>query len=322
MSFGPGDITANDYAFSLGGSFWTNWSNNAFASSSLSRTTAIACKWCAHSGTTTGHNDIWRSSDLVRAAYTSDFGVGVVANGQYSNVGTATFWLANQSFYGGFWRTSSQNSRTSFRDGSGGGYSGKSADDGNISGGTNNWAPVASPGGLGWFCTSTNCNVYVMRSGSWTQCSVYVNRGGGGNWSQCNVYVNRGGGVNWSIANWLQESGNHIPERGMKVLVDVGEGLEDGWVTEDHIGWFGSVDPTALGLKDWTKQGFYTEFKETITGRYNSEEPAEIVDRRLYAYDKWQRLLSSGDLDELEHWRRIWEEYDPVYEESLELVMA
>lgn len=325
MSFGPGDQTNNNFAFSGGSTFWTNWTNNTAASASLARTTAIACKWCAHtaSTTTTGHNDIWRSNDLIRAAYTNDFGVGVVSGGQYSNVATGTFWIQNQSFYGGFWRTASQSSRVTFPNGALGGYSGKSGDDGDIGGGTNNWAGFASipnPGGMGWFCTAVNCNVYVKRGAGWSQANVYVRRSGG--WTQTTVWVNRGGGANWTIANWLQESGNHIPEKGMKVLVDVGEGREDGWIVEGNVGWFGLVDPTALGLKDWTKTGFYTEFKETFTGRYNSEELPEIVDRRLYAYDKWTQLLKSGDLDELAHWEGLWSTCDAVYEEAVELVMA
>jgi hypothetical protein len=62
-----------------------------------------------------------------------------------------------------------------------------------------------------------------------------------------------------SFFEQLTREERHIPERGLPVRVNVGGDWETGWVVEGEIGWFGSIDPTALGLEDWTKPGIYTD---------------------------------------------------------------
>lgn len=295
MSFGPGDISANDFAFDQGG-FYTDWSTTGFGSGSLNRVLDIAVRWGSHSGTTTGRNDIWDGTNLV--ATTASNGVSTAGTGTYNNYGAAaTYWLNNATYYGGAGFTSSSYFSLPWRDGSGGNYAGKTAGDGTMTGGTTNWAGVSNPGGLGWAATTQNTAIYVFRSGAWTQCFVYVMRSG--TWTILNVYVQRSGA--WTVLNWLRQ-GHDIPAKGMPVMIDVGEGLERGWITYGEIGWFGQIDPTGQGI-DLSKPGCYDiPYPAIFTGRYNNREPEEVADARLYAHDQWKRALASGNEASAAYW--------------------
>ena len=313
MSFGPGDISANDWGWSGGNSFWTNWGTSLYSTGSLTRVTAIAVRWgcgdnTGHGGTSaTGHNDVWDSSNNL-AATTGNITNTTQNTGAFNNIAASqNYWLGNASFYGGFSRTSTQQSTTPFRDGSGGNYAGKSAGDATNSGGTTNWAGVGSPGGLGWSATSTNCQVYVRRGGVWTQCNVYVMRSGA--WAITVVNVWRSGA--WTVANFLEDltrSEIHIPDRGLPVEVSVDGGpRERGYLVEEGVGWFGSIDPAALGI-DWHKTGsLAAPFPAPFTGRYNSREPQGVVEARLYAHDRWQRSLKAGDYAQAGYWKAMFQ---------------
>lgn len=303
MSFGPSDISANDWAFSNANTFWTNWSTTSVNSGALNRPTAIACRWGSNTGaTTSGHNNIWTPGSS-RVAFSNGTSTAATGIGAYLNDGlSSTFWLGHTTYQGGMWRTASQNSTTPFRDGSGGNYAGKSADDANNGGGTTNWGGVGSPGGMGWSCTAVNTAVFVRKSGVWTECNVFKRKAGA--WVQIVVNIRRSGG--WAVVNWLRETGAHIPERGLPVEVSLDNGWtwEPGVLVEKEIGWFGTIDPTALGLDDWTAPGEYLNvpYPAPFTGRYNSVEPQEIAETRLFAHDQWKRALARGDFLDAGFW--------------------
>lgn len=283
MAFGPGDISANDWGFSGGNTFWTNWSTTTFSNGGLGRVNSVLrCRWGTNSSSTTGHNNIWGSGN-ARAATTGNFSVTTGSTGAY-NVATVSpnpTWLSSDSFYGGMWRTASQTSTTPFRDGSGGNYAGKSADDGTNSGGTTNWAGVGNPGGMGWSVDYTVSAVFVRRGGAWVRCAVYVRRSGA--WTQCPVFVRRGGAwTTVALHRYLNETGEHIPEKGMPVEVSYDGGdWESGWIVEADTGWFGPGDL----------------LEEGFNPRYNTEEPADLVEDRAILYYEWQKAVKEEHVE-------------------------
>lgn len=297
MSFGPGDISANDWAFATG-IFYTNWSTTGFGSGSLNRVLNIAVRWGAHSGTATARNNIYDGTNLQ--AYTAQNGVSTVDTGSYNNYAAAsTFWLNNATYYGGVGFTSSSALSLPFRDGSGGNYSGKTAGDGDMTGGTNNWAGVGSPGGLGWAATTQNTLIYVFKSSVWTQCFTYVMKSGA--WTVCQTSIMKSSV--WTALNWLRE-GNSIPERGLEVMVGDEDGWHRGMLVEAEVGWFGQIDPTGQGL-DLSKPGQYSiPYPATFTGRYNHREPEEVAQARMYAHDQWKRAFVNGNERAAAYWSK------------------
>lgn len=310
MSFGPSDISANDWGFSGANSFWTNWSTSSVNSGSLNRATAIACRWGAYDSvnqaprTTTGRNNIWIPGSS-RVATTNANSTATSDTGAFLNTAVdQTYWLGHTSYQGGMWRTAAQTSTTPFRDGSGGNYAGKSADDANNGGGTTNWAGVGSPGGLGWVCSSVNNKIFVMKSGVWTECQVFVYKSG--SWTVCPVLIRKSNA--WTVLNYLR-GGYHVPERGLPIEVFQHGEWVPGIMVEAGPMWFGTIDPTTLGLDDWTKPGEYVNarYPAPFTGRYNSIEPQEIADARLYAYDRWERALARGDHAAAVRWKAAFQ---------------
>ena len=300
LQFGRGDISPNNYPISYSGLWWTNWDNNNYSSGPVyGRVLNLAFRWGAGTGTVTGHNDIWDiTPPYNRIAFSTDFNVSTTGYGAFWNPGAAaTWWITPQNYYGGYWRNSSQSGTVPFVNGAGGGYAGKSGDDLNINGGTSNWYGFANPGSPGWLTTIQQCLIYVRRSGVWTNLPyMYVNRGGGGNWSVSVVYVNRGGGGNWTILNkYLNETGRHIPAAGMPVMVDGDRGQEPGWLIEGDVGWFGSVDPAALGVPDWkTSHVWDVPIDIPYTGRHGNWDTDEMVDARLAKRDIRERAERAG----------------------------
>jgi hypothetical protein len=229
--------------------------------------------------------------------------------GSYNNASTSNYWLGNASYQGGNWRTASQTSTTPFRDGSGGNYAGKSADDGDNSGGTTNWGGVGNPGGMGWSATSTNCSIYVFKSGVWTQCNVYVMKSG--TWTITTVNIMKSSvwtPLNQATIPWLQRDYREgLPSTGVPVMVSVdGGALERGYLVEEGVGWFGTIDPTAIGNPGL---GCHPDvfYPAPFTGRYNSREPEEVADARLFAYDQWQRALAADDMRAAAYWRAMFQ---------------
>ena len=287
-TFGPGDYGGyNDWAFSGSNSFWTNWNTSTFATGVLGRITAIAARWDCYSGfcaATTGHNDVWDTSNNL-AQSTGSFSTTCRAAGTTETMHNATcndLWQNNASYYIGFSRTNTQCSIHAWKDNSNGGYAGKSANDGTNSGGTTNWGGSTN-GGMPVFGTVTDTNVYVRRGGAWTKTFVYVRRSGA--WTgPVYVYVRRSGA--WTLLNELKE--HEIPKNGEEALVDVGEGLERGWIVEEgEMSWFGSEDPTTQEW-DWRIPGHYEWSRQPWTGRFNSHEPEEVAYKRLE--DQWKNL--------------------------------
>jgi hypothetical protein len=305
MSYGPGDVNANDWVFSGGNTFWTNLSTTVFGSGSINRPTALACRWGSNNGAAiTGRSDTWTSGGPL-AAYSSNYTVTATGVGSYNNAGAAaTWWLANASFFGGYWRTASQNSNTPFLDGSGGNYGGLSADDGTVAGYTVNWAGVANPGGLGWFVTSSNTLIYVRRGTGYVQAQTYIRRTNA--WATQLVYIRRTGAytvlnelkpIHETLTQWQR----HIPESGLAIEAwSPYYGWERAYLVEEP-GWFGSVDPTGwakFGIADWRKPGNYlgVPYPTPYTGRHNALDTEEIIDARLREHDQWLHAQTRGDL--------------------------
>lgn len=286
-TFGPGDISANDYAFSGANSFWTVWSNTTFSSGVAFRPITIATRWGADSGTTTGHNSFWNSS-TNRIMTVADFNVGVGGGfGAYNSFGVlSNTWAGNDTYYGGFSRTQSQNSRAPFKDGTGGGYSGKSGGDANIAGGTNNFAGVASPGGLGWAVTYQKLEIYVRRSGVWKQVNGFTRRSGVWFSPGDVIYVRRSGvwtpvafGDNCIMSEY------HVPEKGLEIRIDIDGEIETGWIVEGDKGWFGSIDIDNV---------------DVYTGRHSSEDSNETIEKRLVLYYLRENALKWENYKEAE----------------------
>jgi hypothetical protein len=211
------------------------------------------------------------------------------------NAITSDLWQSNASYYIGTWRPALQCTHLVWANGGGGGsYAGKSADDGTNGGGTANWGATIN-GGLPVYGTVVESNVYVRRAGVWTRTFVYVKRAGV--WSgPVFVYVKRAG--SWTLLNELREF--EIPSKGLPIMVDIGEGLERGWITEGERTWFGSVDPTTQSF-DWRESGHFDWEDRPWTGRYNGSESDEIAEERLrakYEYDealRWEDYETAKD---------------------------
>lgn len=307
-TFGNGDYGGyNDWVFSGANSFFTSWDNGIYSTGVLGRITSIAARWDGNGSAPTGHNGVYQStSPFTRQALTNTFTAtnrtaGTTAT-MHNVATTADLWQSNASYFIGFSRDSSLTSFFSFKDGGGGsgGYAGKSATDGNINGGTNNWGGVANPGGLPVFGTVTDTNIYVRRSGAWTKTFVYVRRSGA--WTgPVLVYVRRSGA--WTLLNELKQ--HEIPKNGEGALVDIGKGLERGWIVEEgERSWFGNVDPTTQSW-DWTQEGHYEWEWGKWTGRFNSHEPEEIAYARLEAVYNRDQAIKSGNFEEIKRWTNI-----------------
>lgn len=306
-TFGPGDYGGyNDCAWAGSGAFWTNWNTSTFATGTLGRVTAIGVKWDGSNNapctTCTGRNDLWNTSNNL-VLNTSTYGVvctavcnGGVGGETMHNVGTGDLWQSNASYYIGTWRPSNQCTSFVWANNTNGGYAGKSADDGTNGGGTANWGGTTN-GGLPVYGTVTISNVYVKRAGVWTQVFVYVKRAGV--WvGPVYVYVKRAG--TWTIINELKEL--EIPSKGMPIRVDVGEGLEPGWIIEEgEKSWFGSFDPTTQSW-DWRIPGHYAEEFKPWTGRYNSFDSDEVAEERLRAQYEYDKALRWENYETSKYW--------------------
>lgn len=296
-TFGPGDATGNDCAWSGANSFWTNWNTSTFSTGIVGRITALAMRWDGSNNapctTCTGRNDLWNTSNsLVLNTTTYSVVCTAICNGGIGqctlhNVGTSDLWQSSASYYLGIWRPSNQCTSLVWVNNANGGYAGKSADDGTNSGGTANWGGTTNGGLLG-YGTVTVSNIYVKRAGSWNRVLVFLKRSGAWNTTPSYVYVKRAGA--WTLVNELKEY--EIPKNGEEILVDIGEGPEKGWIVEEgEKSWFGSSDPTTQKF-DWTKEGHY-QWDQTIpwSGKYNSFEPEEVAYKRLEAQYNWDFAL-------------------------------
>lgn len=290
-NFGSGDYGGyNDFVYSGGNSFWTNWNTGLYSTGALGRITgSMSVRWGASGAlggsSTTGHHDVWDSAGTRR---NNTNGISVGQTSDYGNWNTDTFvsdyWTSTASFYGGFWRTASQTSQFGFKDGTNNSYSGKSADDANNTGGTANWGGVGNPGGLAFSSNFTPTAVYVRRTGAWSPAFVYVRRSGA--WSSAVVYVRRSGG--WTPANYFREMNlrqTGIPTRGERVEVNLDGYWEPGYVVEAAPGWFGPVDPSGK-----------------FVGRYNTWEPEEVADARLFANERKLERFAAGDEEGAQYW--------------------
>lgn len=307
-TFGPGDYGGyNDWAFSGGNTFWTNWNTSTFGTGTVGRVTAIAARWDYYTGfcgAASGHNDIWNTGTSLVAS-TGNFaanGAGAGTTATMNNFGCSDVWQSNASYYIGFSRGQSQCSIFSWKDNSNGGYAGKSAGDGNNGSGTANWGGTTN-GGLPVYGTVTPSNIYVKRAGAWSQ--VFVDTKRAGTWSgPVYVYVKRAG--TWNIINRLKEI--EIPHNGLPILVDIGEGIESGLLVEDgEKSWFGSIDPTTQSW-DWTKEGQFKWESRPWTGRYNSFESNAIAEQRLEAMYEWDQALRWEDYQRAKLW---WPKFQP-----------
>ncbi len=282
---------------------WTHWVSGAYGTGATGRVTAIAAFWNAHSGTTTGHNDIWDTpSPYNRIQLTGSYGAGVSGHGNWHNVACGDVWQSGASYYIGFWRTASQNDDEYV--GGGGAYSGKSADDGNINGGGNCGTSGSNNQNIAAYGTTTDTQVYVRRSGGWTQAFAYVRRTGA--WNLTYVYVRRSGG--WSIINeYLQKGERRLPAGGLPVLVcSAGPWggpecpfCEPGYAAESgEKSWFGSLDVSKLGIP-WEKEGHYEVSKARMDAafasvRRQSHQTSQEVEWLAQELDRRNQLLKDG----------------------------
>lgn len=318
-AFGFGDTTGhNNFAFA-GANTGTNdnWENSSFATGQFGRIVALAARWSGYTsgvgvgscGSPSGAGTIWTGNN-GGVLSTGSYGTSVISSGgavaQLNNASTADFWQNNNSYYIGFvtgtclYYTGTTNNGSYAACGAGCGPGG----------GTVNWGGTGAFG-FGTYGTVQVTLVYVRRGGAWTSARVFVRRSGA--WVTGYVYVRRSGA--WTgplnMAEWLQKSEQHIPEKGLPVEVNVGDGWEPGWIVEtDQYAWFGSLDPEGLGF-DWTKPGGY-ETPLRFTGRYSSAEPEEIVEDRLEAYYKWDRALRLENYREADKWHKLFQPGIPI----------
>ncbi len=319
-NFGTGDANnQNNYVASGVNLFWTSWQNLTYSPGTNGRITSIGARWgiCFSNCTAppscasvVGHNAIWFASGLSRAVRSNDLTANVDApNGAWMDVvANATFWQTNQSYYMGFWRTAGGCSMIPYRNGQFSGYSGKSNDDGDITGGTNNWAG-ATAGGFFVQATVTPALTFVKRAGTYAQAFFYVKRAGV--WSTTPSFVYKKIAGVWTLVNlfeWLQKTEHHIPEKGFEILADIGEGLEPGWVIEGEPGWFGNTSDKQVEV--WNKEILlpgqrFTELP--FEGRYNTWEPEEVVEARLQAYHKEHEAEQWERYAEASYWHKRWQ---------------
>lgn len=308
-TFGSGDYGGyNDWTFSQG-SFYTNWNTTQYNPGALGRVQALGARWDAYSGlapgTCSARNVLWRASTNLNATQT-----GVLSGTPRSAGTTATMhsadctdlWVTGLvNYYLGFSAGSGDSHIFSWKDGSNGGYSGKSASSANNTGGTANWGGTTN-GGLPVFGTLTISKVYVRRAGAWVRTFVYVRRSGV--WTGPVVVKVRRSGV-WTTINQVKEY--EMPKNGEEILIDIGDGLERGWIIEEgEKSWFGSEDPTTQSW-DWTKTGDYDWECKSWTGKYNSFESDELADYRLEARYKWDQALRWENYKESSIWYPKWQ---------------
>lgn len=309
-TFGFGDQTSEDnYAFSGSGQNRDyEWEWSSFATGQYGRIVALAARWSGYTsgvgigfcGSSNGESTLWTGNHAPDLS-TGNYGSGqVTAGGQVPglhNAGTSDYWQNNGTYWLGF-----HSPACLYFSGvtNNGGYTGNGS--GGPGSGANNWGNTGRFG-FGTYGTVQVTLVFVKRGGVWTQARVYVKRGGV--WGTAYVQVKRTGAFTGvlNMAEWLQESERHIPEKGMPVEVNVGEGWEPGWIVETgEYAWFGSYDPTTLGV-DWWKPGHY-HAPNVFTGRYNSAEPEEVVEARLQAYYEWDKALRWENYKEANFWHQ------------------
>lgn len=307
IPFGPGDYGGyNDWAKSGSGAFYTNWNSSTFGAGAgvLGRNINIAVRWdyassiCASA---LGHGDLWDGAGNLQST-TNNYSAsgqadgfvetmhvsGAGASGTGGSPSTNYYWInSGATYYIGFQRDSTKCSIFGWKDGTSGGYAGKAGSDSTNGGGTANWGGTVN-GGLPVYATITVTQAYVRRSSAWT--SVYERTRRTSAWTpQTLIGVRRSGSM--TLVNWLRQTERHIPLKGLPVEVNVGEGWEPGWVTEEgEFGWFGSVDPTTQRF-DWTKPGDYQWEDRPWTGRFNSHESEEVAQARMRARFEWDQAM-------------------------------
>lgn len=322
-TFGSGDYGGyNDFAHSSTNSFWVNWNTNGYSTGSTGRVVSVAVRWGVFSGdcsSVVGHHALWGTSNPFNEVNTTN-ATTQTANettyGSYVNLGMSDVWQSNASYIMGFVRDASKCSLVPFKDGTNNSYAGKGTTESNLSGGTVNWGGVANPGGLPVLGTVTLTQVFVRRGGAWVPVFVYVRRSGA--WSATPVYISvRRSGV-WVPLNQANFDFSDIDNKPMEALVDVGEGPERGYIMESgEQGWFGNIDPITI-LHDWRQQGLFTDLpKDVFTGRYNSSEPDEIVEKRLEAYYNWDQALRREDYNKARKFYISWQSDGPKYVSEL-----
>lgn len=301
-TFGNGSPGNTWWNFNGSNFCWTHWVGGSYGSGSVGRVTAIAAYWASHSGTTTGHNDIWDAGSLNRVQLTGNYNVGVSGHGVWNNVGCGDVWQDHASYYIGFWRTNTQSDDEYV--GGGGSYSGKSADDANIGSGSNCGTSGSNNQNIAAYATVTDTLVYVRRSGAWVQKFPYVRRGTG--WNLSYTYVRRSGG--WTLVNeYLQKGERQLPRQGLPVLVcSAGPWggpecpfCEPGWLAEDgRKSWFGSLDVSKLGIP-WDQEGHYERDSGKLavafaSPRRSSNQPEQEVEWLAEELERKNRLLKEG----------------------------
>lgn len=320
-TFGTGNTNdQNDFCGSGSNTFWTNWNTSQFSSGNHGRITTLGVRWGVNTSfcsSTTGHNSLWFSGTSL-ATKTGDFGVSATQGaGSFYSAACTDLWQTSQNYYIGFSRASGGCESIIWKDGAHGNYAGKSAGDANNGSGSTNWCGFASPGGIQVQGTVNPTPTYVKRGGVYTQAFVYVQRGGV--WSATPSYVYKNISGTWTLLNffeWIQKTERHIPEKGFKVWIDNGDGLEPGWILEEgDPGWFGNV--SFEQSKIWEKEGPTEKLSSLpFDGRYNSWEPEEVVESRLRAHYEWDQALRWENYQAANEWYKLWQP------ESLELVRS
>jgi hypothetical protein len=212
--------------------------------------------------------------------YSSASGSQSVGGQHWNNEGLASGqggWQNNEGFAIGWWRTASGSNVFSVNSGSNL-WAAKSADDGNKASGTLH--PYGNAGYIGAYALSQDTQVYVHEAGSWVQRFVAVQRSAAWQeWTQ--IYVHRGG--SWVPVNEYVRT-HEIGEKGVPARIVTPLYWEDAWLVEPgSVSWFGSVNPTKLGIP-WNQIG---QFEAPIPdkawipgGVGNSNETQEEIERR------------------------------------------
>lgn len=316
-TFGPGDATPNDCAWSGANSFWTNWNTSTWATGVLGRITALAMRWDGSNNapclTCTGRNDLWNTSNNL-VLNTGTYSVvctaicnGGVGAGTLHSASTSDLWQNNASYYLGIWRPASQCTHLAWVNSAHGGYAGKSADDSTNTGGTANWGGTTNGGLLG-YGTITDTNIYVRRAGAWTKTFVYVRRAGAWSTNPVFVYVRRSG--SWTLLNQLGTKEFEIGPNGIEGMAEFADGTKERvlLVEEGQKSWFGSGDPTNQDF-DWRQEGhFIWHDNRPWSGKYNSHESEEVAHERLNAAYEWDKALRLENYQEANKW---WKKFQP-----------
>lgn len=323
--------TGTNFNFSCTSSWWTNW-DGTYGMGGIGRIEFIAAHWGYHStcNSANGHNDLWdTTSPFNRLQYTTDFGPPV-GHGTWNNVGLPTAqqanWYNNKSFYIGFWRGSGGSNEFDVHGGSN--WAAKNGDDGNISSGT--LCPYQGTcGTMGIYGTYFVTQVWVRRSGAWSQLPSYIWRSGAwkqipgngstwvfrsGSWSPIDAFTPFvEGPLTWRpLASYI-EAGYEIPAVGLKgIICPVGvpgcDQCEPAYFTEDgERGWFGSCDVSKLGIP-WDQQGFHEaavpEAAFTSVRRNSGQSEEEIEWLSIAKIHRDDLLLMGHDPAKVQY---LWE---------------